>query len=1237
MATVATDDFVRLATERGSSRHSDPLLEGVTWQTPDGRQLPQLRRGELLIKLVALGLDPANAPGTARDFVGVVVAEGEALDSTEVTNVTPLPSMVNGTPKQERATPSRNSSYSLERRDRPAILKRTSSGRHAPNWGTPSWSQPVPGQLQEQDTGSVVNYGIEHSPASNGNSTYALVERNGMPVFKRVSSGRHAAHWGTPAWSIGNSLEETAARANGTASSQDTAGAEDILVRRSRPSSIKRVSSGRHAPQWSAPVFETRSVTSPPAISTPVPKDVAEQEQEPEITYKLEDRDGAPVFKRASSGRHAPNWGSPSFPKPAQIPTPAPLTNGDSPLSIPKRIPTEDSGSTYKLVQRNGSPALKRVSSGRSAPQWSAPSFVQPVKAAEEPRVEEENFTYRMLERPDGTSFFSRVPISDVKQEPEPAPITDGITTAEKESSTYRLFERADGAPVFKRVSSGRHAPRWNSPVFTSASQNKNTPPVNGSKETEQKEKFTYRLLERADGTPIFKRVAFDLPEAKDDAPETENFTYRLGERADGSPVFKRVSTGRHAPQWSSPFAKPAPSEEPVTPLANPKLRRAVPTQRPSLIEHVVFGSFTDLIDVQSAAQKGLLTVPSTQAVRLPKSVQVKDVAAIHSSFVFAATALGVNLGIDFSSAGFKTLQSAEQRTQPKPGDWVAIWGADLAAQIAIQLAKSAGLRVVVVVDVAKAGPRLAKLGADMLVDRVDAARAVEILKAVTSGELLHALDTSQDGEGIAYLTQALQQTTSASLATRVAYKSFQQSTVDVQTVSKSRSHELASAHNTWLERLLQSQALKLPASEVITTLPTSHLSSTTPLVFRIASSRPTPPTQLSPSYDLTYATQVNSSPSRLKFAYWVPNVSGGLVISKIPQRTSWSLPSNLHYAQTAERYGFEYALSQIRFTAGYGAENQHEPVSISQALLHSTQKLNLIAALLPGPWNPAVAAKQIASIDQYTSGRIAVNVVSGWFKAEFTAIGQWWLDHAERYRRSTEFIKCLRGIWTEDKFTFAGDFYRFREYRMKPKPLEWEGRKHPEIFQGGNSEDARKMAGEVGDVYFMNGNTLEGFRNQIADVRRRAKENGREGQVRFAVNGFVICRETEEEAVRVLGEIQGKADAEAVEGFRQQVMNAGQAAADNQGMWAQSGVKDLVQYNDGFKTKLIGTKEQIAERILLIKSLGVDILLTCFLHYDEEIEQFGREVLPLVRELEAQGRGKDVDYEIERTGWIYR
>lgn len=350
-----------------------------------------------------------------------------------------------------------------------------------------------------------------------------------------------------------------------------------------------------------------------------------------------------------------------------------------------------------------------------------------------------------------------------------------------------------------------------------------------------------------------------------------------------------------------------------------------------------------------------------------------------------------------------------------------------------------------------------------------------------------------------------------------------------------------------------------------------------------------------------------------VKFAYWVPNVSGGLVISNIEQRTGWDIDYNRKLAQIAEANGFEYALSQIRFTAGYGADNQHESVSFSHALLAATTKLKVIAALLPGPWNPALAAKQIATISHLTNGRVAVNVVSGWFRGEFAAIGEHWLDHDERYRRSEEFIRSLRGIWTEDNFTFKGDFYRFNDYTMKPKP----GDPQPEIFQGGSSRAARDMAARVSDWYFTNGNTPEEIRKQVDDIRAKATANGH--SVKIGVNAFAIARETEEEARAVLDEIIAKANPEAVQGFADQVKNAGKASPEGEGNWAKSSLEDLVQYNDGFRSNLIGTPVQIAERIIALKEAGADLILLGFLHFQEEVEFFGKNVIPLVRELEEE------------------
>ncbi|MGX1127526.1 dimethylsulfone monooxygenase SfnG [Pseudomonas defluvii] len=354
-------------------------------------------------------------------------------------------------------------------------------------------------------------------------------------------------------------------------------------------------------------------------------------------------------------------------------------------------------------------------------------------------------------------------------------------------------------------------------------------------------------------------------------------------------------------------------------------------------------------------------------------------------------------------------------------------------------------------------------------------------------------------------------------------------------------------------------------------------------------------------------------SQEQIKFAYWVPNVSGGLVVSKIEQRTSWDIDYNRKLAQIAENAGFEYALSQIRFTAGYGAEYQHESVTFSHALLAATTRLKVIAAVLPGPWTPALLAKQIATIDHLTGGRVAINVVSGWFKGEFTAIGEPWLEHDERYRRSEEFITALKGIWTTDNFTQRGDFYRFHNYTLQPKPLQ----QHPEIFQGGSSRAARDMAARVSDWYFTNGNTVEGIKAQVDDIKAKAAANNH--TVKVGVNAFIIARDTEEEARAVLAEIIDKADPEAVNAFGDAARQAGKASPEGEGNWAKSSFEDLVQYNDGFKTNLIGTPQQIAERIVALKAVGVDLVLGGFLHFQEEVEYFGRKVLPLVRELEAR------------------
>lgn len=380
----------------------------------------------------------------------------------------------------------------------------------------------------------------------------------------------------------------------------------------------------------------------------------------------------------------------------------------------------------------------------------------------------------------------------------------------------------------------------------------------------------------------------------------------------------------------------------------------------------------------------------------------------------------------------------------------------------------------------------------------------------------------------------------------------------------------------------------------------------------------------------MTTTVPASTFETPLKFAYWVPNVSGGLVVSTIEQRTDWQLPYNKKLAQVAENSGFEYALTQTRYAASYGADKQHEASAFSLALLGATEHLKVIAAFHPGMWHPGVLAKWLITADHLSDGRAAVNIVSGWLKDEFVKFGLPWLEHDERYVRTEEFISALRGLLTENGYSQDGKYYSIDDFNLSPKPVDVPGRPHPEIFFGGNSTAAQATAGRVADWYFSNGRTLEGYEENVAGVLASAAAAGR--APKFGLNGFVIARESRKEAEETLREIVAKAHRPAVEGFRQSVQEAGASTKDGKGMWADSSFEDLVQYNDGFKTQLIGTPEEVADRVIEYKKVGVNLLLTCYLHFTEEVAAFGRDILPIIREKEqdlAREKGTELNTDL--------
>lgn len=293
-----------------------------------------------------------------------------------------------------------------------------------------------------------------------------------------------------------------------------------------------------------------------------------------------------------------------------------------------------------------------------------------------------------------------------------------------------------------------------------------------------------------------------------------------------------------------------------------------------------------------------------------------------------------------------------------------------------------------------------------------------------------------------------------------------------------------------------------------------------------------------------------------LRFAYRVPTTTDGPVASGIESRTGWSYDDTVRLAKLAERSGFDYALSPERGVASA----THESTSLSLALLLATERLRVIASIDPGLWHPGVLGTFIATADEISRGRAAINVASGGVTDDSTELDASAVDDGERDLHSEEFIRSLRALWDRDS--------------GRPLPA-------PEIFRGGTSTRARLMAGRDADWYVSSGGDLDGVSAQLAEVTDEAVRHLR--TVRFGLNAVLIARDTEAEARQVL---------------RQRIAGANSS--------------------DGVRADLVGTPERIAERIVEYGRRGVGLFLLDFLHHLEDIAYFGARVLPLVRELEA-------------------
>jgi dimethylsulfone monooxygenase len=266
------------------------------------------------------------------------------------------------------------------------------------------------------------------------------------------------------------------------------------------------------------------------------------------------------------------------------------------------------------------------------------------------------------------------------------------------------------------------------------------------------------------------------------------------------------------------------------------------------------------------------------------------------------------------------------------------------------------------------------------------------------------------------------------------------------------------------------------------------------------------------------------------------------------------------------------------------------------------TEKLELMIAVRPTFHNPAILAKQAANIDQISNGRLALNVVSSWWADEARRYGIQFDEHDDRYARTEEWLKVVNGVWTEESFSFKGKYYSVEDTVAEPKPVR---RPRPPIYAGGESEAAKRLITRDCDAYVTHGDPAERVAPKVADIQaRRAAQNL--DPMLYGMAAYAIVRDTEKEAQQELARITN--------------VTPGSPGYGNYQDWVSHtkleqavSLEDYSVSNRGLRAGLVGTPEQVAERILALEAVGVGLLLLQFSPQLEEMERFADQVMPIV------------------------
>ena len=337
-----------------------------------------------------------------------------------------------------------------------------------------------------------------------------------------------------------------------------------------------------------------------------------------------------------------------------------------------------------------------------------------------------------------------------------------------------------------------------------------------------------------------------------------------------------------------------------------------------------------------------------------------------------------------------------------------------------------------------------------------------------------------------------------------------------------------------------------------------------------------------------------------MRYGYWMP-VFGGWLRNVEDERmqASWEYTSRL--ARRSEKIGFDLTLiAELNLNDIKGVDAPSlDAWSTSAALAAVTESLELMIAVRPTFHLPALLAKQAANIDRISGGRVSLNVVSSWWAEEAKQYGVQFDQHDDRYARTSEWLDVVDSAWKHDHFSYSGRYYSVNDLVLQPKPV---AKPRPKIYAGGESEAAKELIAQKCDAYVMHGDPPERIAEKIRDMsERREKKNL--PPMQYGVAAYAIVRETESEAKKELERITDvKQSAAGYQNYQQWIANTQ--------LEQRISLEDYSVSNRGLRSGLVGTPQQVADRIGEFERAGAGLLLLQFSPQMEEMERFSNSVI---------------------------